>query len=265
MNLKKHVPVLLAAATAAAVLLLTIFWSQSPHTTGQGRLEPTGGSGGPTRILPGATHPAAVSTETGHQVYRFEAPDEWYVAGAMSETYTATLSGEGFRGGEGDVYLGQSPPGGPYLAWYVVGRAYPGWDTSGLPDGVEILSATLVIELPAGGGREKDVAVDIYRAAWSAPLDLDDWLSPGAAKVGRWMLPASRLEERDGVDAGQGASLYATEPAHVVRVALDPAVVDRTGITRLELRHAGEGTPPAAANVVLLGKTMITLEVECRP
>lgn len=202
---------------------------------------------------------------TGDHVQQFGPPDEWLAAGAKGETYEEALSGAGLCAGDGDVYLGQSPPDGPYLPLYVVGRAYVGWDTSALPDGAEVLSSTLVLDLPASGGREASFDVAVYRGTWTPPFDLDDWRWTGDQTVGSWQLPASLFEERGLVSAGQGFVLYAPEPARTVRVALDPAVVDTSGVTRLELRGAGEGAPPAAANLILLARSMIALEVEYRP
>lgn len=195
----------------------------------------------------------------------FGSPDQWYVAGAVGQSYTETLSGAGLRSGETSILLGQSPPDGPYVTWYAVGRAYAGWDTSILPDGAEVLSATLVLELPAGGGREEPLEFAVYWGAWSLPIGLDDWVSPGSQAVGRWQLPASRIGEREMVHTGQDLSLYAPEPAHTVRVPLDPAVVQVGGITRLELRHAGEGISPTTSGVVSLGRSQVTLEVKYRP
>jgi hypothetical protein len=199
----------------------------------------------------------------GRQDFGF--PDQWYVAGAVGQTYTETLSGAGLRSGEMNVLLGQSPPDGPYVTWYAVGRVYAGWDTSILPDGAEVLSATLILELPAGGGREEPLEFAVYQGAWSPPIGLDDWVSPGSQVVGRWQLPASRIGERETVHTGQGLTLYAPEPAHMVRVPLDPAVVQVGGITRLELRHAEEGFPPTTSGVVSLGRSQVTLEVKYRP
>ncbi len=265
MNLKKHMPALLTAAAAISILLTMIFWPRSSSPLGPGGQDPTAGSGGAIHLPTDAVSVATASPEQGCQVHRFGTPDEWFVAGAMGETYTDTLTGEDFRAGEGDVYLGQSPPDGPYLPWYVVGRAYPGWDTSVLPDGAEVLSATLVLELPAGGGREETLEIAIFQETWSPPLDLDDWQAPDGKEVGRWQLAPSRAEERESLSAGQDVTLYAPEPARTVRVKLDPTIVNTTGATRLELRHAGEGTAPEVASVVLLGRTMISLEVEYRP
>lgn len=195
----------------------------------------------------------------------FGPPDEWFVAGAISKTYADILAGVDLRTGTTSVYLGQSSPDGPYLPDYVVGRAYPGWDTSLLPGGVEVLSATLVLEFPAGGGRETAFDVVVYRGTWAPPIDLEDWLSRGSEVVGRWHLPASPIEGRSTVHTGQGITLFAPEPARKVRVPLDPGVVEAGGITRLELRHAREGSPPIAPEVVSLGRSQVTLEVKYRP
>ena len=131
--------------------------------------------------------------------------------------------------------------------------------------GAEVLSATLILELPASGGREEPLEFAVYRGAWSLPIGLDDWVSPGSQVVGRWQLPASRIGERETVHTGQGLALHAPEPAHTVRVPLDPAVVQVGGITRLELRHAEEGFPPTTSGVVSLGRSQVTLEVKYRP
>ena len=240
---------LIAPATVVlAILLLLAGWLA---------LQPSGNHEGQAS---GAARPVEEP-----RVHRFGPPDEWFVAGAMAKTYADTLSGVDLRTGETSVYVGRSPPSGPYLVWYVVGRAYPSWDTSVLPDDAEVLSATLVLELPAGGGREIALEIAVYQGTWTPPIGLEDWLSPGDEDVGRWRLPASRVEEREKVHTGQGITLYAPEPARTVRVALDPGVVEVDGITRLELRHAGEGAPPNTAGLVSLGPSQITLEVEYRP
>lgn len=208
--------------------------------------------------------PLDIVGPSGERLLQFGPPDEWLVAGTKAETYEEALCGAGLRAGEGDVYLGQSPPDGPYLPSYVVGRAYVGWDTSALPDDATILSATLVVDLPAGGGREAPFDIAVYRGTWTLPLDLQDRQSTGEA-VGRWRLSASRAEEREMVSAGQGLVLYAPEPARTARVTLDPAVVNTAGVTRLELRHAGEGASPTNADLILLARSMLALEVEYRP
>jgi hypothetical protein len=265
MKANKYLPVVGAAAAAIAILLLMILWSRSASRPESGQV-PAGERGGASRApadasLPAEMTPAAESVT----VHDFGLPDEWFVAGALGQTYTETLTGVGLRVGETSVYLGQSPPDGPYLPEYVVGRAYPAWDTSLLPDDAKVLSATLILELPAGGGREAAFDVTIYRDTWTPPFDLEDWSAPGQEAAGCWHLPASRITERETVNTGQGLTLYVPEPARTVRVPLDPTVVEVAGITRLELRHAGEGVPPSTAEIVSLGRSQITLEVEVRP
>lgn len=265
MKANKTLPVVGAAAAAIAILLLMILWPRSASRPESGQVP--AGERGEVSLTPADASLRAEMTPAAESVtvHDFGPPDEWFVAGALGQTYTETLAGVGLRVGETSVYLGQSPPDGPYLPEYVVGRAYPAWDTSLLPDDAEVLSATLVLELPAGGGREAAFDVTIYRGAWTPPLDLEDWSAPGQEAVGRWRLPASRITERETVNTGQGLTLYAPEPARTVRVPLDPAAVEVAGITRLELRHAGEGVPPMIPGTVSLGRSQITLEVEVRP
>ena len=167
MKQNKYLPVLGAAVAAVVILLLMIFWPRSPSQP-ELRQVPAGESDEAAHRPADTQLPAGVTqSEEPVAVHHFAAPDVWFVAGAMGETYTDTLSGEGFRTGEADVYLGQSPPDGPYLKWYVVGRAYPGWDTSILADDIKVLSATLVLELPANGGRseplERNAKTDSFR------------------------------------------------------------------------------------------------------
>lgn len=266
MRENKHLLVLGAAAAAVAILLFLILGRHPSPRPGPAEQPPGAGSGEVTDAPADDLFPAE-STQPANTVavHRFGVPDEWFVAGAMGKTYTDTLTGEAFRAGEGDVYLGQSPPDGPYLPWYVVGRTYPGWDTSTLPDDAEVLSATLVLELPAGGGREEPLEIAIYQGTWNPPLDLDDWQAPDGKEAGHWRLAPSRAEERESLSTAQDVTLYAPDPARTVRVRLDPTIVNIAGVTRLELRHAQEGMPPTAASVVLLGRTMISLEVEYRP
>ena len=126
------------------------------------------------------------------------------------------------------------------------------------------LSATLILNLPAGGGREEAFDVVVYRGDWAPPIGLNDWQSPGSEAVGRWHLSISRIEEREIVHADQDITLYAPEPARTVRVSLDPTVIDVAGVTRLELRHAGEGATPAAPPSVSFGRPHIALEVKYR-
>jgi len=265
MKANKRLPALGAAAAAVTILLLLILWPRASSRPESGQV-PVGERGEAARtpaeaLLPAERTQAAESVT----IRRFGPPDEWFAAGALGRTYAENLAGVGLRIGETSVYLGQSPPDGPYLPEYVVGRAYPGWDTSLLPNDAQVLSATLVLELPAGGGREAAFDITIYRGVWAPPLDLKDWNAPGEEVMGRWHLPAGRIEEREKVNAGQGISLYAPAPARTVRVPLDPAAIEVGGITRLELRHAGEGIPPTRPGIVSLGRAQITLEVEYRP
>ena len=259
--MKEHKRLLMlgAAAAAAILLLLAVLWSHpvSRPELGQGFTED---DGDPALSLTGAT-PSANSVT----LRRLGPPEEWSVAGAMAETYAEALAGTGLRTGEGSVYLGQSPPEGPYLPYYAVGRAYAGWDTSLLPDGAEVVSATLVLELPAGGGRGTAFDVAVYSGVWTTPLDVMDWAAPGRQEIGCWRLPAGQIEEQTAVHTAESLTLYAPESARTMRISLDPAAVDVGGITRLELRHADEGNPPVTPEIVSLGRSQITLEVEYRP
>lgn len=256
---QRRILVWVAAAVATVILLLMIFWPDLSSQMGSG-LVPGAESGEVARTLADGVPPAESIT-----IHRFGIPDEWHVAGAVGQTYTETLSGVGLRIGGTSVLLGQSPPDGPYIDWYAIGRAYAGWDTSSLPDGAEVLSATLVLELLAGGGREEPLDITIYQGTWTLPIGLEDWQTPGSRAVGQWHLPASGVEGREKLLTGQGIVLYASEPAQVVRISLDPAVVEPGGVTRLELRHAREGVASPSAEVVPLGPSQIKLEVEYRP
>jgi hypothetical protein len=114
MKQNKHMPVLGAAAAAVAILLFLILQPHPSARPGPGEQPPGVGRGEVTDARADATG-LAESAQPANRVavHRFGAPVEWFVAGAMGETYTETLSGAGFRTGEGDVYLGQSPPDGP--------------------------------------------------------------------------------------------------------------------------------------------------------
>jgi hypothetical protein len=249
---------LVAAAVGALItLLLLVRWP--------GLRVPSGG-----QMIDNADHAPAETYPPGavHEqrpAHDFGLPDEWFVAGAVGQTYTETLSGADLRIGETSVLLGQSPPDGPYVTVYAIGRAYAGWNTSILPDDANVLSATLSLELPAGGGWEEPLDIVIYQGTWTPTIDLDAWLSPCSQAVGYWHLSASQAEEREKVRTGQGITLYAPEPARTARVPLDPAVVEVDGVTRVELRHAGEGVPPTLAEVVTLERSLITLEVVYQP
>lgn len=256
---QRRIPILVAAAAASVILLLMIFWPGLSSRMGSGSV-PGVGRGEVARTPADVVQPAESTT-----VHRFGTPDEWCVAGAVGQTYTETLSGVGLRIGETSVLLGQSPPDGPYIDWYAIGRAYAGWDTSSLPDSGEVLSATLVLELLVGGGREEPLDITIYQGGWTLPIGLEDWQTPGSRAVGQWHLPASGVEGREKLLTGQDIVLYASEPAQVVRISLDPAVVESGGVTRLELRYAQEGIASPSAEIVPLGPSQIKLEVEYRP
>ena len=252
---QSHIPVLVSAAAAVALLLLLIFWSSPAMEEAD--------------VRPGAVTEAgevvheAVSAVT---VRRFEAPDEWYASGAKGESYAGALAGDGWRADTTTgALLGQSPPDGPYLPDYVLGRAYLGWDTSGLPDDAEVLSATLVLDLPAESGRTTAFSVVVCRSGWTPPIDREAWNAPCGEVVGRWRLPASRIEEREVIHTDGGVPLYVLEPPRTVRISLNPGVIQAGGVTRLELRHSGEGVPPAAAEIVPLDPSNVKLEVEYRP
>jgi hypothetical protein len=247
----------IAVVGALIILLLLVGWP--------GLRVPSGGQVNDSADhAPAETYPPGAVQEQ-RPTYDFGLPDEWFVAGAVGQSYTETLSGADLRIGETSVLLGQSPPDGPYATVYAIGRAYAGWDTSTLPDDVAVLAATLILELPAGGGWEEPLDIVICQGTWTPPIDLEDWLSPGSQAMGYWHLPASRAAEREKVSTGQGITLYAPEPAWTARVPLDPAVVEVDGVTRVDLRHAGEGVPPTLAEVVTLERSQITLEVVYQP
>jgi hypothetical protein len=262
---QKRMSVSVAAAAAIAILLLLIFWSRPSSRTDLVRDPGTENSDMVDTTADDLTAESAHLTESTI-VHRFGPSDEWYAAGAKGETYAGALIGDGFRmDATTEVFLGQSPPDGPYLPDYRIGRAYLSWDTSELPDDAKVLSATLVLDLPASGGREEAFDIVVYRGDWKPSISLEDWQSPGSQAVGRWHLSVSRIEERDTVHTDQGITLYAPEPAHPVRVSLNPAVIEMEGVTRLELRHAGEGASPITAEGLSVGRSQITLEVKYRP
>jgi hypothetical protein len=262
---QKRLSVSVAAAAAIAILLLLIFWSRpssrpdpvrDPATENGEVVDTTADD-----LTAELAHPAEPTN-----VHRFGPPDEWYAAGAKGETYAGALTGDGFRiDATTEAFVGQSLPDGPYLPDYRIGRAYLGWDTSEVPGDAEVLSTTLVLDLPAGGGREKAFDIVVYRGDWTPPISLEDWQSPGRQVVGRWHLSISRIEGRETVHTDQGITLYAPEPARTVRVSLDPAVIEAGGVTRLALRHAGEGVSPVIPEGLSLGHSQITLEVKYRP
>jgi len=152
--------------------------------------------------------------------------------GSVNPDYWQALAGsdlEGrFRDGEG-VSLGQSPPNGPYLPNYRIGRAYMGWDTSELPDDAEVLSATLILEV-ACNPPETAFGVTVYRGVWMPPLDEDAWCAMGREPVGAW-------DTADYPCAGHVGSGQ-------VPIDLSPTAINKNGLTLLEMRSHREGTPP---------------------
>lgn len=262
--MKKHMSVWAAAGVAIAILLLAILWSHSSSRPDLGS-NPGTENDGVARSTVDVLSTSSAQLMERTTVHRFGPPDEWYPAGAKAETYAGAMAGDGFRFDlTTEVFLGQSSPDGPYLPDYRIGRAYLGWDTAALPDDAEVLSATLILNLPAGGGQEEAFDVVVYRGDWTPPIGLNDWQSPGSEAVGRWHLSISRIEEREIVHADQDITLYAPDPARTVRISLDPTVIDVAGVTRLELRHAGEGASPAAPQSVSFGRSQIALEVKYR-
>ncbi len=162
--------------------------------------------------------------------------------GSLHPDYGQALIGADLRFGDDDVYLGQAPPDGPYLPWYVVGRVYAGWDTSTLPDDVEILSAMLALDVGCNPPTTT-FGTTVYRGLWTPPLDEVAWQALGHEDVGTWHTadyPCSGCP--------------APEPC-LVWIDLDPAAVNRQGLTLLEMRSDREGTPPTTPEQVLVNRS----------
>lgn len=162
--------------------------------------------------------------------------------GSLDPDYWQALAGSDLEGrfGDGSVYLGQVPPSGPYLPWYVIGRAYMGWDTSMLPDGAAVLTATLVLNV-ACHPPETPFGTTVYRGEWAPPLNTDAWYAMGDEPAGVW--DTADYPCTGNVGTGQ------------VRIELDPSVVNRTGLTLLEMRSDREGTPPTGLETVQLKRS----------
>jgi uncharacterized repeat protein (TIGR01451 family) len=160
--------------------------------------------------------------------------------GSLDPDYGQALAGSNLNFGDGGVYLGQVPPMGPYQPWYAIGRAYGGWDTSALPDEAEILSAVLVLEV-ACNPPTTTFGTTVYQGAWTPPLGEDAWYTPGNQPVGAW--DTADYPCTGHVGSGQ------------VRIDLDPSVVDRVGLTLLEIRSDREGTPPVSPEQVLVNRS----------
>mgnify|MGYP002682080513 CR=1 FL=1 len=163
--------------------------------------------------------------------------------GSMNPDYWQALAGFDlagrFRDGDG-VTLGQSPPNGPYMPNYVIGRAYMGWDTSTLPDDAEVLSATLILQVNCNPP-ETAFGVTVYRGVWTPPLDEDAWYAMGSELVSSW--DTTHYPCTGHVGSGQ------------VPIKLDPIVVGRSGLTLLEMRSDREGTPPVTAEQVQVNRS----------
>ena len=162
--------------------------------------------------------------------------------GSLNPDYGQALAGADLRFGDDDVYLGQAPPDGPYLPWYVIGRVYAGWDTSTLPDEAEILSATLVLDLGCNPPTTA-FGTTVYQGLWTPPLDEVAWQTMGHENVGTWHTadyPCSGCP--------------APEPC-LVWIDLDPAAVNRQGLTLLEMHSDREGIPPTTPEQVLVNRS----------
>lgn len=155
--------------------------------------------------------------------------------GSVDEDYARALAGSDLNIGENGSYLGQSAPNGPFIPWYAVARVYAGWDTSPLPDEAEVLSATLVLDVGCVPP-EVPFGATVYRGVWSPPLDENAWYALGGQPVGAW--DTADYPCTGHIGSGQ------------VRIALDPAVVNREGLTLLEMRSDREGTPPSAYEMI---------------
>ena len=162
--------------------------------------------------------------------------------GSLDPDYWQALAGSDLRFGDDGVYLGQSPPDGPYIPWYVIGRAYAGWDTSALPGSVSILSATLVLDVGCNPPTTT-FGTTVYQGVWTPPLGEDAWQAMGDQAAGAW-------HTADYPCSGCPSPLPC-----LVHIELDPAAVHRGGLTLLEMRSDQEGTPPTAPEQVLINRS----------
>lgn len=162
--------------------------------------------------------------------------------GSLDPDYWQALAGSDLRFGDGDVYLGQSPPDGPYIPWYVIGRAYAGYDTASLPDDMTILSATLVLDVGCNPPT-MNFGTTVYRGVWTPPLGEDDWDAVGDQVAGAWHT------------ADYPCSACPSPFPCLVRIEIDPAAVNREGLTLLEMRSDQEGTPPTVPEQVLINRS----------
>lgn len=163
--------------------------------------------------------------------------------GSMNPDYWQALAGFDlagrFRDGDG-VTLGQSPPDGPYMPDYVIGRAYMGWDTWTLPGAAEVLSATLILQVTCNPP-ETAFGVTVYRGVWTPPLDEGAWYAMGSQPAGVW-------DTADYPCMGQWGQ-------GLVYIRIDPSVVNLGGRTLMEMRSDGEGTPPLTVEQVLVNRS----------
>jgi uncharacterized repeat protein (TIGR01451 family) len=163
--------------------------------------------------------------------------------GSMNPDYWQALAGFDlagrFRDGDG-VTLGQSPPNGPYMPDYVIGRAYMGWDTSTLPDDSKVLSATLILQVNCNPP-ETAFDVTVYRGVWTPPLDEAAWYAMGSEPAGIW-------DTADYPCTGQWGQ-------GLVYIRIDPSAVNPGGQTLMEMRSDEEGTPPMTVEQVLVNRS----------
>ena len=160
--------------------------------------------------------------------------------GSLDPDYRQALAGSKLNFGDGGIYLGQAPPMGPYQPWFVIGRAYGGWDTSALPDDAEVLSASLVLEVSCNPPTTT-FGTTVYQGVWTPPLSEEAWYAMGNQPAGAW--DSANYPCTGHVGLGQ------------VRIELDPAVVNREGLTLLEIRSDREGTPPTAPEQVSVNRS----------
>jgi len=162
--------------------------------------------------------------------------------GSLDPDYGRALAGADLRFGDDDVYLGQAPPAGPYLPWYVIGRAYAGWDTSVLPDDAGVVSATLILDVGCSPPTTT-FGTSVYQGVWIPPLSEVAWQTPGSIPVGTWHT------------ADYPCSSCPAPGPCLVRIDLDQTAVNHQGLTLLEMRSDREGISPTSPEQVLLNRS----------
>jgi uncharacterized repeat protein (TIGR01451 family) len=160
--------------------------------------------------------------------------------GSVDEDYWQALAGSDLNFGDDNTFLGQSPPNGPYIPWYLIARLYAGWDTSALPDDVEVLSAILVLEVGCNPP-ETAFGVTVYRGLWVPPLSENAWYTGANEPVGFWN--TANYPCTGHVGSGQ------------VLIELDPRAANREGLTLIEVRSDGEGTPPTTYEMIRVARS----------